>query len=840
MTGTFDAYIADQLATQLKQRRIVVWYDSRCEFAPFIGQLSTRVTDAAPVEVEVAGTSAHLVVDDGSRYSTRFRVEPLVAGDEPGCVVIYLPDIKRDHHSSVLMELESAGRAWEPQLRHLARNALRERYTDGVIDELLDKASTTYGDIAAALDSDGDNPPSALKSILPSGTADQQIAAWIARNDLDEDIVTREAVDELRKLTASRLGIELEGEDLAKWRRIVVRTVLGFEFRSDLGATAREQLPSLADASSGNERNASTICDALRSRYGDVYPKLADQAAGELQLTEQSFDAFELGSIDTFRFEERALLRRCGELVRDGAYARVLEVHAERAGCFWLSHDVDRQAQWEAIRLAAELGAAADTVDNDLSRPPRSIAEWVERYAASWHVIDHAQRQLEAWIPKLDDDPDEIAINAVRNRYDATLERLATGFTEALVAANWDTGSVFRQTSIFDLVKPSQGRVAYFLVDAMRYEMGAELAARLQDHAEVSIRPALGVLPSITVIGMAALMPRAAESYNVVDDGGKLQAKVDGVLLPSLQARKKYLAARYPSSIDFELSDVLGNTRKSLEKKVGGAELIVVRSQDIDLFGEGGSSAARTVMNTAIDQLVQAVRKLADIGVGRAVIASDHGHIYASREREEAMRIDAPGGNTVELHRRCWAGLGGATPSAAIRVSATSLGSVSDLDFVFPKGSGVFRAGGDLAFHHGGTSLQELVIPVLSLQMSGAGRADTAPGVHEVSVREVPAEVTTRIFTVKLSFATMRPPPVRLALVADGRQVGAVGMVVGPGVQHDRSSGIVTIPTGVEATIGFVLDDDQVPALRVVVVDPASDAELYRSPADIPVRLGVS
>jgi hypothetical protein len=30
-----------------------------------------------------------------------------------------------------------------------------------------------------------------------------------------------------------------------------------------------------------------------------------------------------------------------------------------------------------------------------------------------------------------------------------------------------------------------------------------------------------------------------------------------------------------------------------------------------------------------------------------------------------------------------------------------------------------------------------------------------------------------------------------------------------------------------------------VPALRVVVQDPATDAELYRSPADIPVRFGV-
>ena len=50
------------------------------------------------------------------------------------------------------------------------------------------------------------------------------------------------------------------------------------------------------------------------------------------------------------------------------------------------------------------------------------------------------------------------------------------------------------------------------------------------------------------------------------------------------------------------------------------------------------------------------------------------------------MRIDAPGGATVELHRRCWIGRGGATPPATVRVAASSLGNDSDLDFVFPDG----------------------------------------------------------------------------------------------------------------------------------------------------------
>jgi hypothetical protein len=49
----------------------------------------------------------------------------------------------------------------------------------------------------------------------------------------------------------------------------------------------------------------------------------------------------------------------------------------------------------------------------------------------------------------------------------------------------------------------------------------------------------------------------------------------------------------------------------------------------------------------------------------------------------------------------------------------------------------------------------------------------------------------------------------------------------------------VKLQPGKPATVAFLLSDDSVPSLRVVVQDPATDAELFRSPTDIPVRLGV-
>ena len=52
--------------------------------------------------------------------------------------------------------------------------------------------------------------------------------------------------------------------------------------------------------------------------------------------------------------------------------------------------------------------------------------------------------------------------------------------------------------------------MAYFVVDALRYEMGADLIEQLRGADESAITPAIAMLPTITPVGMAALLPGAA------------------------------------------------------------------------------------------------------------------------------------------------------------------------------------------------------------------------------------------------------------------------------------------------------------------------------------------
>src|SRR3989441_1599480 len=166
----------------------------------------------------------------------------------------------------------------------------------------------------------------------------------------------------------------------------------------------------------------------------------------------------------------------------------------------------------------------------------------------------------------------EALLYPANRRYVAELLKMAGGFAKALVNANWTAGPSMSQTQIYTSVVAGQPRpVVYFLVDAMRFEMGVELAERLPKAAEVGVRHAVGVLPSITSIGMAALQPGASASFTVVEQGGKLGARIEDAFLPDLAARKKFAAARVTNLTDMTLDELLSLAPSKLTKKIEDA-----------------------------------------------------------------------------------------------------------------------------------------------------------------------------------------------------------------------------------------------------------------------------
>jgi hypothetical protein len=121
--------------------------------------------------------------------------------------------------------------------------------------------------------------------------------------------------------------------------------------------------------------------------------------------------------------------------------------------------------------------------------------------------------------------------------------------------------------------------------------------------------------------------------------------------------------------------------------------------------------------------------------------------------------------------------------------------------------------------------------------------ASDRPAVCTVTATGIPDAITNRIFSITIQLdgkalsLFSKELVVRPLLISSGKQVGGVGMAIDADL--DQTTGCVKLQPGKPATIAFLLSDESVPSLRIVVQDPTTDAGLYRSANDIPVRLGV-
>lgn len=844
---TFHEYLCRKLEDMLQKRFVVVFYDPRSEFLPFFDR-ELREAGKGYGElprVFIGERLTFLARFAGSFFGLRAAVEPVAALDKPEPLIIYIPGVTRDRQASVLMELEKGGACYEPQLKHLALNLLRKRFTDGQIDEMLRPANVTYEDIVSFLaQGDEGKQASVLRMIFDGAQSEALIARWLADETRDGAIQAKDAAPELVKLIETRLGLVLpESPSVSEARARILRFILVGEFRSDLSCEPPASI-GMIPAPPGKDQvdRVREIATALRKESPERYIGMADRVASDLNLDRAEVDAAHLGKIDTFRFEERRLLAYTGDLIAGKKNAEALNIISGRIHSFWVDRDVARQAQWEVCRLMAELGQEIERVRPALAKLGSEPAKWIAAYAgdSGWHRVDTLQRRLETWAAKMDEEPEtEKGLAVVRREHEELLKKMADGFTKALAAAAWTVPGVLHQTHVYpDVILTMGGRTAYFLVDALRFEMGVELALQLQGAKDVTLRPAIAALPTITPVGMAALLPGASASFSVVDQKGKVAAGIEGSVMPLINERLKFLRAKVPDAVDVTLGKLLSTPPSKLGKLIGEASLVVIRSQEIDFMGEvDGDLLARQVMDTIIGNIARGVKKLAAAGIENFVITGDHGHQFSIR-KDEDMRTDNPGGDTLDIHRRCWIGRGGATPAGTVRIAGAELGYATDLEFVFPTGLGVFKTSGGLTYHHGGFSLQEIVIPVLSLRMPSPESKPSKKSVAQL--RGLPDKITNRTFGVRIAVETDlfagEPVELRVILMSGNQQVGQAGMAVS--AELDRASGVLRVKPGTEASVGLMLTRDDCATVRIVVLDPGTDAVIDQS-GELPVSLGV-
>jgi len=779
-----------QLVTkQVDDNGLVVWYDPEGHYRQVAASLDLPRTTIARY--------------DGSFFKLRHEIDSLLNDVQPPRLVVYVP-LDRSKTAHALIELEEAGVVIQPgqqpanrntRLSVLARNALKDSRGDinaAEIEKQVEAGKLTLDDLNAL----GEKKDSGVLSIIFGTGNTQEVALGFLSGDrYDAKVAEKTAIGELRDLLGSAFGADLdEGATLAELRDRLTRHVLITDLVAGLGADVPASLSSVKVATSTLSKDACATLARnwrLRRDVRDSYVVASRTVEQDFALDKTLIGYPALAAIETFPCLERALIRHVESALNDdGATAAWLDLAQSRLSRFWSEVVPSIQAHWALIAAAAEVLLEADRVAKALKNAPATVPALFQAYHegdAPWCLLDTHHRHMETRWANFEPDAgdphpslDTLILNAQR-RYTEVGSDLSRRFVKEYAKAKHPIKGYLRQTHVFESqVKPAlgEGKTAYVLVDALRYEMARELCEVLKPDFDLALQPALGTIPTITEVGMAALLPKADQGARVVSvGGGKLGVEIAGTVVKDRKDRIAFFKNHAGASVfDAKLDDLLPKPVKKVRDGVQGAELVLITSQEIDELCEADNiTQARRQMDGVLNDLRRGFRVLGDLGVKTIVLAADHGYLFGEAVGDD-MKIEAPGGETADLHRRVWVGVGGTSEPSYLRTTLKSLGVDSDLDIATPRSLACFKAkGGARAYFHGGLSLQELIIPVVVMKPSSKTLAGPPTGV-QWTLGTGSKKLTTRFFSVQIAgrgtgLFGIEPPKVRVEIRSKGKCV---------------------------------------------------------------------
>lgn len=747
--GAITERLLAELREKVRQHGIVIWLDHAGAYSELVDRLiEQRSAGAFPYDI---------FAFRGSYLELMLKLEGVAGGAEKVPLVIHLPGFGEESvKQSPLLELYAAGVRFRKSLVTLINEAAA-----GLV-----KAE----ELAAFTDAPG----------LTLERAD----AWLNQllnespDGLSGRLRRRSLISIFDELLEGKIEVSQPDDIAALWEHLSVAIGLPEAWRENAlpapatrsddiafagasWALAVEYVHDLSNPEPKSEylvpavalekavvQNCRDLAKRLRTHHPRFYQQTADETEALLSEEIDAAKAKDLGKVDTFRFEETKILKAAIASILDGDYTAAarwaeLRIGAKQAGgSFWLSLDPLRESAWQLVHDAARLGeeilragAQIGVSPNDDEALVAALDAYTERGAA----VDRAHRKLEQraashLFPKIPEfESIRAGVSAVRKVWRTWADAWAIEFNALCRAQGFLPRAAYQQRTLFDdVVRPfSQevGITAYFMVDALRYEMGEQLFREIDGTpaTSVQLRARLAELPSVTEVGMNVLAP--------VSRGGRLRPVMEsdrrrlaGFMAGSFRVnnpktRRRAMQDRVGGRTCpwLTLEEVIQRDSESLKSAVTQAKLVVVHSEEIDKAGENGAGPA--VFEKVIQQLRAAWQLLREAGVRRFVFTADHGFLL----RDESEPIaQLHGGKLVPQRRHVFSTVAAEhRGEASVPLSALGYEDISG-HLMFPETTAVFDMGKrDRSFVHGGNSLQERVIPVLTVVHRAASGGST-------------------------------------------------------------------------------------------------------------------
>jgi hypothetical protein len=587
------------------------------------------------------------------------------------------------------------------------------------IEKLFAEGEPSF-EVLDALDEGGTWP--ILKSLLGASSVKEILLCLLVPKPENESAFKSNAawVDEMREFLSRTLGHKLrtKGQTRASIADEVWRLVLFSEFVFDSQGILPETLSTVPVADPAAKGLIYDLCDDLRKHqdFRADYIKNAEAIEAALSLPERAVDLTNLGERDTFAFEERFFLLKCAEAVVSGALTSARKILGARVNSIWLSHE-SRLVEWTIIERALEL---IELVEQAHAPRYPTLESLVRAYATSWRDLDRRHRELEQAVTDWHDEHEglDALVTAARKSYLKVAGLLQAEFVKHVTSEGWPaqgTG-LLRNAEVFDRevgpVLEARQKVAYFLVDSLRYELAAELEKQLSAKHKVRLLTVCAQLPTYTEVGMASLMPEAVTALYLANREGKLVTTLGGAVATAPATRFSYLESKKGDLCqDIELDALIHQKKLKVAEKV---RLLVVRTREIDSVAHESPRGVLQLIPDLMRQILRGIAKVEAAGFQKIVIATDHGFILM--HEQAAGNVTAyPPGEWLVKKSRCVLGTGSGD-GGSVLLAKEHVGIPGDFThYAAPKGLVPYVR--EHLYYHEGLSLQECVLPCLSIDL---------------------------------------------------------------------------------------------------------------------------
>lgn len=484
----------------------------------------------------------------------------------------------------------------------------------------------------------------------------------------------------------------------------------------------------------------------MKDNRGEDYKKISRLIAEKLGIEKfaSGWDLESFLDVDTFAdFDIVTIKSLINQIVnKGGEYERYIRIIRERRKSYWnnlYAHD------YMGIHYACRFLDKMREVGNTFNET--STSDMFSKYVNSYYKFDQYYREFIFNYDQSSLDEMLSIYELIDNHYtNWYLEELGNRWSNINDNQEWGEACPEHQWEFFDRhLAHSKEKTAIIVSDALRFECGEELIARLNMvfATKNTMIPAISVLPSYTNLGGLALLP-----HNSIDYDEKGNVILDGVNVAAYENREKHLNS-YRTGKVFSGNYVLDRKNAAtLRSEIKGIELIYIYHDRIDAVGDniptelGVFKAAEDCFN----EILEIFQILQNNSVYNVYITADHGFLY---RREDIRMMDKTKCNVDDamlIKRRFMITTVLEKHDFTRRVRMDYVITDSKFFVEVPYGTNVFpKQGESKKYVHGGDSLQEVVIPIIKVENKKKDREKNRANAAEVKLVSISRKITSLI-----------------------------------------------------------------------------------------------